>query len=42
MKPDDGANIARPAAGYLAMQVVGNAKTFVMMDQFFGAQAVGR
>lgn len=40
MEPDHGANIARLAAAYPAMQVVGNAKTFVMMDQFFGAQAV--
>ncbi len=40
MEPDHGANIARLASAYPAMQVVGNAKTFVMMDQFFGAQAV--
>lgn len=40
MEPDHGANIARLAAAYPAMQVVGNAKTFAMMDQFFGAQAV--
>lgn len=40
MEPDHGANIARLAAAYPTMQVVGNAKTFAMMDQFFGAQAV--
>lgn len=40
MEPDHGANIARLAAAYPAMQVVGNAKTFAMIDQFFGAQAV--
>ena len=36
MEPDHGANIARLAALYPEMQVVGNAKTFLYMDQFFG------
>ena len=40
MEPDHGANIARLAAAYPAMQVVGNAKTITMIGQFFGAQAV--
>ena len=42
MEPDHGANIARLAALYPEMQVVGNAKTFLYMDQFFGADAVAR
>ena len=42
MEPDHGANIARLAAKYPAMQVVGNAKTFLYMDQFFGADAVAK
>lgn len=40
MEPDHAANIARAAALYPDMQVVGNAKTFAFMDQFFGPQAV--
>ena len=40
MEPDHGANIARLAARYPEMKVVGNAKTFAFMDQFFGAAAV--
>ena len=42
MEPDHGANIARLAALYPEMQVVGNAKTFLYMDQFFGADAVAK
>ncbi len=42
MEPDHGANIARLAAQYPAMQVVGNAKTFLYMEQFFGADAVAK
>lgn len=40
MEPDHGANIARLAALYPEMKLVGNAKTFAFMDQFFGAQAI--
>ena len=40
MEPDHGANIAHLAKLYPEMQVVGNAKTFLYMDQFFGADAV--
>ena len=40
MEPDHGANIALLAAAYPTMQVVGNAKTFQYMDQFFGAAAI--
>ena len=40
MEPDHGANIARLAAKYPEMKVVGNVKTFLYMDQFFGADAV--
>ena len=40
MEPDHGANIARLAAKYPEMKVVGNAKTFLYMEQFFGADAV--
>lgn len=40
MEPDHGANIARLAALYPTMKVVGNAKTFQFMDQFFGPDAV--
>lgn len=40
MEPDHGANIARLAALYPEMKLVGNAKTFVFMEQFFGAQAI--
>lgn len=42
MEPDHCANIARVAALYPDMKVVGNAKTFVFMDQFFGPDAVGK
>ena len=40
MEPDHGANIARLAALYPEMKLVGNAKTFVFMEQFFGEQAI--
>ena len=40
MEPDHGANVARLAAQYPQMQLVGNAKTFQMMEQFFGASFV--
>ena len=40
MEPDHGANIARLAAKYPAIKVVGNAKTFLYMEQFFGPEAV--
>jgi flavorubredoxin len=40
MEPDHGANVARLAALYPEMQVVGNAKTFTIMEQFFGADAI--
>ena len=36
MEPDHGANVAKLAALYPEMQVVGNAKTFQYMEQFFG------
>lgn len=42
MEPDHGANIAKLAVLYPEMQVVGNAKTFLYMDQFFGADAVAK
>lgn len=42
MEPDHGANIARLAALYPEMKVVGNAKTFLYMDQFFGVDAVAK
>ena len=42
MEPDHGANIARLAAKYPDMKVVGNAKTFVYMEQFFGPDAVAK
>ena len=42
MEPDHGANIARLAALYPEMQEVGNAKTFLYMNQFFGADAVAK
>ena len=42
MEPDHGANIAKLAALYPAMQVVGNAKTFQYMEQFFGADAIAK
>lgn len=41
MEPDHGANIARLAALYPEMQVVGNAIS-LYMDQFFGADAVAK
>ena len=40
MEPDHGANVARLAAQYPQIQLVGNAKTFQMMEQFFGASFV--
>ena len=40
MEPDHGANIAKLAALYPEMKVVGNAKTFQYMEQFFGADAI--
>ncbi len=40
MEPDHGANVAKLAALYPEMQVVGNAKTFQYMEQFFGADAI--
>ncbi|OLA25212.1 MAG: flavodoxin [Faecalibacterium sp. CAG:82-related_59_9] len=43
MEPDHGANIAKLAAAlYPEMQVVGNAKTFQYMEQFFGAEAIAK
>lgn len=36
MEPDHAANIARLSARYPEMKLVGNAKTFAMMGQFFG------
>lgn len=36
VEPDHAANVAALAAQYPAMQVVGNAKTFAFLDQFFG------
>ena len=42
MEPDHGANIARLAAKYPAMKVVGNAKTFLYMEQFFGPEAIAK
>ncbi|MEG0367382.1 MAG: FprA family A-type flavoprotein, partial [Coprobacillus sp.] len=36
MEPDHGANIFLLAQKYPHMQIVGNTKTFVMMEQFFG------
>ena len=42
MEPDHGANIARLAARYPQMQVVGNAKTFLYMEQFFGPEAIAK
>ena len=40
MEPDHASNVAKLAALYPNMQVVGNAKTFVMIGQFFGTDAV--
>ena len=42
MEPDHSANIARLVAKYPEMKVVGNAKTFLYLDQFFGADAVAK
>ena len=39
MEPDHAANVARLAALYPEMKLVGNAKTFVMLRQFFGPDA---
>lgn len=40
MEPDHAANLANLAARYPEMQIVGNAKTFVQMKQFFGAETI--
>ena len=40
VEPDHAANVAALAAQYPAMQVVGNAKTFAFLDQFFGPDFV--
>lgn len=40
MEPDHAANLLRAAELYPQMQLVGNAKTFLMLKQFFGADAV--
>ena len=40
VEPDHAANVAALAAHYPAMQVVGNAKTFAFLDQFFGTDFV--
>ena len=42
MEPDHGANVARLAALYPEMQVVGNAKTFAFMGQFYDFPLDGR
>lgn len=42
MEPDHSANMARLAALYPEMQVVGNAKTFQYMEQFFGVEAIAK
>ena len=43
VEPDHSANVARLAAKYPAMQVVGNAKTFAYLENFFpGAIEAGR
>ena len=42
MEPDHGANVAKLAALYPEMQVVGNAKTFQYMEQFFGPEAIAK
>lgn len=43
VEPDHSANVARLAARYPSMQVVGNAKTFAYLENFFpGAIAAGR
>ena len=40
VEPGHAANVAALAAQYPAMQVVGNAKTFAFLDQFFGPDFV--
>jgi flavorubredoxin len=40
MEPDHGANVARLAERYPQMKVVGNARTFTIMEQFFGVNAI--
>ncbi len=40
MEPDHSANVAVLMEKYPAMQLVGNAKTFTFLEQFFGADAV--
>ena len=42
MEPDHAANIQRAAEAYPEMQIVGNAKTFPMMAQFFDLDLEGR
>ena len=42
MEPDHAANIQRAAEAYPEMQIVGNAKTFPMMAQFFNLDLEGR
>jgi len=42
MEPDHAANIQRLAKEYPSMQIVGNAKTFQMMNQFFTMDFSGR
>ena len=42
MEPDHGANIARLAEIFPEMKVVGNAKTFLYMEQFFGPEAIAK
>ena len=42
MEPDHAANIQRVAERYPQMQIVGNAKTFPMMKQFFDFDLSGR
>ena len=42
MEPDHAANIKRLRDKYPQMQVVGNAKTFVMIPQFFDVDLTGR
>ena len=42
MEPDHAASIARAAAKYPSMQLIGNAKTFQMLPQFFDMDTEGR
>lgn len=42
MEPDHAANVGRLAQMYPKMQLVGNAKTFVMLDQFFAMDTTDR